>query len=189
MSAAHFPDIVAFIEGSMERIFINDNFKYIRVVTLRNGSSWSIDAMCNQIVSNFRLIAYEPDFIVVWFDREDSLIDSATISQKITESLAAEGIQSSRLSVCIPDKMTENVILADEEVIRNEFGAPDYIYGGDGSNGKSIISKMYREIGINYKETYHGAKLLKKVRLSRSAQLSEVSAHFLEGLTPDCWWK
>src|SRR5690349_5654870 len=117
MQAGRYPKVTAFVEGSMERMFLNENFHYVNVVSLRNGDSWSLDAMCEQVVSGYRVSSYDPDFVVVWFDKENSNHSSEMISNKVRESLEKEGLSSKKIAICIPDKMSENIILADETMI------------------------------------------------------------------------
>ena len=84
--------------------------------------------------------------------------------------------------------MTENFILADEALIRKEFSAEQFEYKGDGTHGKGEIRGLYEQIGINYKETYHGVKLLKKTHLSRAAERSPCIGRFFAKFHAECWW-
>lgn len=84
--------------------------------------------------------------------------------------------------------MTENVILADEDLVRSEFGLPNFIYDGDGTNGKHSLKILYEAQGTKYKETYHGVTLLKKTHLSRAAKNSPSVYQFLNEFDSECWW-
>jgi hypothetical protein len=80
------------------------------------------------------------------------------------------------------------VILADEQIIRNEFNNGDYVYQFEGQSGKSKIKSMYLQIGEYYKEMGHGVKLLNKIRLHRAAQKSASVQSFLKDCGLPCWW-
>lgn len=188
MHPVQFPKILAFIEGTMERLFVNSNFGYVHVVKLDNGESWTIESLCRQIQTNYRVISYLPDYIIIWFDKENLPQSVEEISLSVTEALTNVGVDEKILAICIPNKMTENIILADEMVIRSEFGYSEYTYPGDGINGKNVIKEFYKRQGKKYRETFHGPVLLKKVRLSRSALKSHPVSRFIEKLPIDCWW-
>lgn len=189
MQVDRYPKIVAFIEGSMERMFVNNNFHYVHVVTINNGEGWSLEAMCRQIASKFSVISYIPDYVIVWFDRENMPHTSKEISNSVRSSVVDRGYPSRNLAILIADKMTENIILADEIVIKSEFDLSEYKYPGDGTNGKATIGSLYRDKGIKYKETHHGAYLLKKTRIARAAKSSESARLFHGELNLGCWWK
>ena len=71
MQAMPFPNILAFVEGNMERMFINNNFHYVELITVMNGDSWSEEAMSEQILTKFITKDANPDLIWIWLDRED----------------------------------------------------------------------------------------------------------------------
>ena len=189
MQQAHYPKIVAFVEGTMEKIFVNSNFSYVHLIQLNNGSSWTLPAMREQILTNFRVLASIPDFIVVWFDREGMPSSASAIADEIRDAIASEGYPSHKVAVLIPDKMCENLILADQQTIRQEFSNETYEYPGDGTHGKSLLKCWYKDAGQNYKETFHGVRLLKKIRLNRCAESSSSAKKFVEMLDLECWWK
>ena len=85
--------------------------------------------------------------------------------------------------------MTENVILADEEMIRTYFEASDYHYQGDGNNGAHLLGELSKKHKKQtYKKTYDGIILLKKLNLSRAAAKSVAASKLLNALTIPCWW-
>ncbi|MCA3755554.1 MAG: DUF4276 family protein [Phenylobacterium sp.] len=188
MQATLSPKILAFVEGDMERQFCNQNFRYVHVVEIRNGSGWKLDAICGQISSKFKALNLNADQIVVWIDKENQNCSRQEYARAIMESLVSAGANPSRVHICLPDKMTENIILADEALIRGFFNKPGYTYAGDGCNGKHILKGLFAEIEGNYKETFHGVQLLKKVRLSRAAGKTASAAEFLATMKLSCWW-
>lgn len=182
------PSILAFVEGSMEALFINRNFRYVRVVPIKNGCGWSVPALCEQIRTFFKARNFSGDHVTVWLDRESRVETSAQISDAIRAMFTEEGLSTQKLSIMVCDKMTENVILADENFIREEFALPDYAYDAEGTGGKHRLSELFKRAGVSYKETFHGSNCLKKIRLRRSGASSPSVLSFLNSMTLDCWW-
>jgi hypothetical protein len=180
--------IVAFVEGTMERNFLNQNFPYAHVITLQNGDSWSVERLCEQIESKFKVYGGNPDIVVVWLDREHRIETASAMKQKLRDNLKDRKLCGCKIAVCVTDRMSENMILADSELIKAEFGIDDYSYIGDGHNGKSFLKQLYKNVSKNYRETVHGIHLLKKIRLSKAALESIFVKEFLDELTLDCWW-
>jgi Domain of unknown function (DUF4276) len=179
--------MLAFVEGKMERQFINSNMKYVHVVPVQNGISWTLERMCLQIVTAFEALDMKCE-VAVWIDREGRTEEAHQIAECIRGALVTCGALSESVHILINDRMAENVILADEEMIKIEFGDHGYSYEMEGRPGKTYLRNKYRENGINYKETDHGVRLLKKMRLSRARQKSPSVAHFLTTFNQECWW-
>ena|SRR3990167_1742263 len=182
-----FDKMLVFAEGSMERKFIHENFKYVRVVPVSNGICWNCDRLSRQIVTNYRALDYYGD-VFVWLDREGRAQSSEEIKGEIRAALIEAGADPQRLYILVNDRMTENVILADESAIRSEFDKPDYTYEFEGLGGKTKLRALYAENGENYKEMVQGSKLLKKIRLTNSALSSPSVSSFLQECSLDCWW-
>ena len=180
--------MLAFVEGSMERQFVSANFKYVNVVPVHNGITWSTDQLCKKISSDFKASNFNGP-VFVWLDREGRTELAAEIREAILSSLIEAGGQQDNIHVMINDRMSENFILSDEQVIREEFELPTYEYDFEGQNGKYILKKMHRDIGINYKEMVHGARLLKKVRIERASIKSPSVQLFLSNFFRECWWR
>src|SRR5688572_21882293 len=100
--------MLAFVEGSMERVFINSNFKYITVVPVSNGISWSLPALCGQIVGFFKLRNFYGE-VIVWLDREGRAESAEEIGDAIRNSLIDAGADPQRIHLLVCDRMTENV--------------------------------------------------------------------------------
>lgn len=188
MPTTPYPKILAFVEGTMERIFLNNNFSYVEVIPLSNGDSWGTERMCEQVARLYRMKQVFPDHIVVWFDREKNPDGSQQISESVRKSLADEGFPEQNVHCLIPDRMTENLILADELLIRSEIGEPSYVYCNEGENGKAILKNLLYKIKRNYRETIDGPSLLKKLRLKNAKQNSIGASIFLSTFQYDCWW-
>lgn len=179
--------MLMFVEGSMERQFVNANFKYVHAIPIQNGITWSVDQLCKQIVNNYLAFDYFGD-IFVWLDREGRAETCDEIKAHIRSSLTDVGADPLRIYILVNDRMTENTILADEAVIMAEFGLGNYEYNHEGRNGKSRLKDLYRDIDVNYKEMVHGTKLLKKIRLRNASLKSPSVSSFFEDCDIDCWW-
>lgn len=179
--------MLGFIEGSMERQFVNANFKYVTAVPVQNGITWTCERLCSQIVTAYRAFDYNGD-VFVWVDREGRNETAPELRDAIRNALIGAGADPLRLYVLINDRMSENIILADEQAVSEEFDFEDYNYEFEGRGGKGILKRFYKDLGINYKEMVQGAKLLKKIRLSNSAQKSPTVQSFLDQCGLECWW-
>jgi hypothetical protein len=160
------------------------------IIALSNGSGWSIDLLCKQVVSKYKLAnkKKEYDLVVIWLDREKQTYTSDEMRSAIRQALIDGGADASKIAICIPDRMTENVILADEQEMRKLFGA-EFIYEFEGRNGKSVLSSLYDAMGIKYRETYDGVRLLKGIVLRNCAAKSSSVKAFLNDLgAVTCWW-
>lgn len=171
----------------MERQFVNSNFKYIRVIPLDNGISWSVDQICNKISTTYRALNLNC-IVIVWLDREGRAESSEAISDQIYQALVNLGAEPDNIRIMICDRMTENVILADEEAISEIFELEGYEYSCEGQNGKYLLKEFYKAKNINYKEMKEGVALLKKIRLDRASEKSASVARFRAGWNADCWW-
>jgi hypothetical protein len=174
----------------MEKLFVNNNFSYVELVPVSNGSSWAPEALARDISNKFRQKNYPADLIVVWLDLEKQACGSAELSSIIEEHLVDAGADRDKVCVCVPDRMTENIILADQEAIKSELADPEYIYSYEGKNGKVILKDLYMRRNVVYRETSHGVRLLKKIRIENSAATSPTAKKFYDKLSAalSCWW-
>ncbi|WP_338424815.1 hypothetical protein [Sphingopyxis kveilinensis] len=171
----------------MERQFVNANFKYIRVIPLDNGVTWSIEQICNKISTTYRALNLNC-VVIVWLDREGRDETAEQIREQIYQALINLGAEPQNIRIMVCDRMTENVILADEQVISDLFQLEAYEYAHEGKNGKHILKEFYKSHNINYKEMKEGVALLKRIRLDRASQKSASVARFRADWNGDCWW-
>jgi len=188
MPTTQCPDILAFVEGTMERIFLNSNFSSINVIPILNGNSWNTQTLCAQIITKFKARKQFPGQIVVWMDREDNPDSILVIGNAIRSAFSGAGFPPDKVHCLISDKMCENLMLADESMIRQELAIPQYVYQFEGQNGKHHMKELWKQRNKNYKETIHGSNLLKKMRLSRARSLSGGVDQFLGTFQSNCWW-
>ena len=180
--------IIAFVEGTMERMFININMPYIRVVPISNGSSYTASTMCDQIEAKYALTQESFDLIIIWMDKERHPWCDQNFCTNLISRLVSRGADAQKIKICIPNRMTENFILADEVLMKKEIGLVDYKYVAEAKNGKKMLSDFLKGKGVSYQETIHGIKLMKQMRLAHSAQVSPSASSFLSSLNLPCWW-
>lgn len=188
MQTMPFPKITAFVEGSMERFFINTNFDYVDVVPVTNGKHIPSKTLAKNIASLYRSKDPNSDYIVIWVDREGRPDTSEQIRQHIHEEMIISGANPDILIIGVPDMMTENWILSDEKVIRDVTNNENYTYSYESKNGKHILSEIYKSLGKNYKEMKDGVLLLKRLRLPRASENSASAKSFFDSISINCWW-
>lgn len=172
----------------MELLFINKNFHYVRVVPVKNGCGWSVDALAKQIDTFFRAMNFGGDQVVIWLDRENRAESSSEIATALKQVIVNAGFSPDKVAVLVCDRMTENLILSDESFIRQEFEDPGYTYVHEGCGGKHVLKSKFEQKQITYRETVHGVACLKKIRLSRCSTASPSAAAFHQALPFECWW-
>lgn len=188
MHQMHYPNILAFVEGSMEQLFLNNNFHYVEVIPVSNGVSWTMAALAQQIVTFFKARDSNADAFVVWVYREKRQESSQVISDYIRSSLINAGAEKDKIHILVCDIMTENIILADEQYIISKFNLDNYKYCHEGVGGKRYLKEMFLECGEHYRETRHGVSALKAIRLDRCAKASPAVSSFLATFGFSCWW-
>ena len=180
-------NIVAFVEGTMEKMFINQYLKYVQLISISNGISWTIDALGNDISRKFSVQKRNLDFVIIWVDRGSRIEEALFIADKLTQRMVDCGLKAEQVICIIPDRMTENIFLSDEILMRELLNDPIYAFSDVSCNGKAMIKQIYRNSGVHYKETYHGVLLLKKLRfknvVDRVVGAKQISERF-----SNCWW-
>ena len=188
MQAMHCHKILAFVEGTMEKVFVNTNFKHVHLIPVSNGRSWTIERIAERIASNYHTVNLNPDLIIVWIDLEVLSRDVDKFKEVILDQLSKRGADLNKIHFLIPNRMTENMILADELIIRETFDDASYCYQHEGKGGKSILSQLYKNNGETYKPTNQGIKLLSRIRIERSAMTSPSVNDFFQNIAIPCWW-
>lgn len=177
---------VAFlVDGQLEQKFIQQicKGKVVRVLGC-NGNSVSTLAIAKRIATLCRLFGGKYYPIVVLVDREDRRASAAIFAADILQSAMNEGVEDD-LIVGVADRMIENWILTDREVVleRAKSGRR-YPPSVEGLGGKGLIKKLIP----NYHETTTGVELLKKCspRLMQASPSFKAFYQQLAGL--GCWW-
>jgi hypothetical protein len=180
------PKFLLFVEGTMERVFINSNYPKYTVIPVENGNSWTTSRLCDQIISKYKAKKIYPEAVIVWFDREENAHSSQEIAQSVRSSFEDVGYPSTKVHCLISDRMVENLILSDEVMMKEYLQDESYEYCGDGTHGKSKLKEIFKNLGREYKITTDGPKLLSKMRLSRSALKSHFASDFVTLFDYEC---
>lgn len=182
---------VFLVEGHLEHDFLNEICgKKSRVLRIPNGKTVSPTAIAKQVVAQVSALAEEPSYVTVIADREKRVQSSLEIESEIKQELLRHGF-SIPFSVHVPDKMIENWILADAEVL-NEMGLTVSLAAGtEGCHGKSVLDAAFRKKRMKYNERIDGVQLLKKCKASNLSQTSpsfQRLSHTLCGTFQRCFW-
>jgi hypothetical protein len=112
-----------------------------------NGKSVTICAIANKIASLIKIFnnRYYPIIIVI--DRESRVDDCENISAQLLNELNNRDLQNHDIRINVADKMFENWIIADWDVLNTITPKPN---ATDGLNGASVIKK---ETGSFHKTT------------------------------------
>lgn len=175
------------VDGHQEKKFIQRACPGIpvRIINL-NGDDVEIQAIVKHVGSLIRLLGSRYYPIVIIIDREGRDKTSETLCAEIIQGLREEGIADD-LIVGVADRMIENWILADNEIVCGDEGfqkkPPDDC---EGLNGKKVIKECIR----NYQETTVGVELLLKCRASRIREKSSSFASLYQELPfkKSCRW-
>lgn len=187
MQQMQFPKIAAILEGGMERAFVNSNFDYVHVMPISNGITWTVPAMIKQIETLVGALAYNPDLVIVWFDREKRAESADEIAQAVVNALSPTTIAQEKLVVVVCDQMTENLFLLDGALLAKEGIAEEAMPASIGRNGKTVIKELYKAKGRKYTETFDGVRMLKSLNLQACGQ-HYPQADILKAALPACWW-
>lgn len=187
MSQMPYPKIVAIVEGSMERAFINENFRYVHAMPIYNGEAWTTEAMARQAQTLAATIDYDYDLMIVWFDREKRDETVEQIAHTVRGRLIEMGVDDARLAIIVCDRMTENLFLLDRNLLIREGISDDALPHSLGHNGKVVLKRLFKERGMKYSETFDGKRMLKRLNID------ECVADFpligdLRRKMPACWW-
>jgi hypothetical protein len=149
-----------------------------------NGENVEIEAIARRIATHCNLLnnRYYPIIIV---DREDRQEPASVLAIELERAIRQEGITDT-LIIGVADRMVENWILADKDVIGNHPDCtnvpPNDIEGIDGKHEMHKCIKYYHE-------TTHGVELLLKAKASVISGKSPSFLSLVNSLPPnDCWW-
>jgi len=174
------------VDGNLEQKFIQRSCPGKTVNRINcNGEDVEVSAIVSRIATQCRLLGNKYYPIVVIIDRESRDISTEELCTQILAGLRGEGI-TDKLIVAASNRMIENWILADPEVVRqhpNFQKAPPAKC--EGLNGKKLMKECIRY----YHETTIGVDLLLKCRASYLRKNSESFAYLYKKLpSKRCWW-
>jgi len=120
-----------------------------------NGKDVTINAIANKISSLINILNNKYYPIIIIIDRESRPESCDSIINTLKEHLKCRGLENQDIRINIADKMFENWIIADWNVLESENSKPE---NTDGINGAYAIKK---ELG-SYHKTTDCLKLLEK---------------------------
>jgi hypothetical protein len=104
-----YPKVLVFIEGHMERMFLNNTFPYAEAISVSNGIAWTVPALCKQIATRFRARNFYGDAVVAWVDREKRNETAGEIRQALLNALIDAGSPPETTHIPINDRMSETL--------------------------------------------------------------------------------
>jgi hypothetical protein len=177
--------MVFIVEGDLEKKFLEKQCKSHLIIRKipSNGDSVCIDKIVSMIRAIVELIN-NPGEIFVVLDREGRVETAEQLEQIISTKLN-EIFPRKLLSIHIADRMIENWIIADIDVLLSEGleieGDPTMF---EGCGGKAKIKAAFRKNNSSYSETVDGVRLLEKcmptVLAQKSASFSRLYPRLLE---------
>lgn len=142
-----------------------------------NGKSVTIDAIANKVASLIRLLNNRHYPIIVVIDREEREESCGNLCQELGNKLNALGLDDQDIRICFADRMFENWIIADWDVLETDKEKPEFT---EGLKGSSEIKKI---LG-SYHKTTEGVELFLKCNLETIYQHSESFRNFVDSI-PD----
>lgn len=149
------------VDGFTEKLIVNHYCPSVKVTrTDLNGKDVTLQAIANKIGTFIKLLNNKYYPIIILVDRESRSENCTDLSEKLLQLLKEKDINGNDIRVAFADKMIENWILADWEVLNTSKVKPE---NTDGLNGTSEIKKILS----NYSKTTDGVELLKKCNIKR----------------------
>ena len=177
--------IVALVEGHTEEHFVRST--YANVIVQRpfpNGKSVSLEFIVDAIVNSLEFVGGNIRRVLILLDREERLLSASDMAAYITNSVSAR-CPGRLFYVGVSDRHIENWVLADEQQIRMTYGDPQYIYAGDGTNGKPLLKRLLGPISLGPRDR---AQLIRDSSALRGAQKSESLKNFVSRVDFDWYW-
>lgn len=151
------PNPAFIVDGHTEQSFISGVCPGHPVQrTNLNGKDVTIEAIAKKVASMIRLFNNRHYPIIILVDREERIDSSQTLVDQLHQALIEEGVGDHDLRIGFPDRMIENWIIADFNLIGKLEDKPN---NTDGVNGVSIIKK----IKGSYSKVIDGVQLLNSI--------------------------
>lgn len=142
-----------------------------------NGKAVTLDAIANKVSSLIRLFNNRHYPIIIVIDREQRIENCDDLCVSLSTKLIDLGFAGQDIRICFADRMFENWIIADWQVLECNKIKPDIT---DGLRGSSEIKKA---IG-SYNKTTDGVELFLKCNLETVYKCSPSFKKFVD-LLPD----
>ena len=170
------PNPAFIVDGHTEQCFISQICpgRPIQRTNL-NGKNVTIPAIAKKVASMIRLFGNRHYPIIVLIDKEDRESSIEDICDELHLQLEGEGITNQDIRIGVADRMIENWIVADYQLVGNIQDKPEET---DGLRGASVIKKN----AGSYNKVIDGVKLLSSIDKTIVYQSSPSFRHFVDKL-------
>ena len=141
-----------------------------------NGKDVKIPLIAKKIASHIRILGNRHYPIIVLVDKENRELSFEDMVQQIRDALHNEGITDQDIRIGVADRMIENWIIADWELLAGNIDSKPPIT--DSSNGASAIKKIKN----TYDKTTDGVEYFKSARQNILYNNSPSYKHFIDQL-------
>lgn len=133
-----------------------------------NGNTVTIPAIAKKIASIIKILGNKFYPIIILIDKEDRTQSCEELIEELKKEIQNNGINNQDIRVFIADRMIENWIIADWDVLDSTEPKPEFT---DGLNGTKII----KQVKGSYSKTIDGVELFMK---SNSLEIYKNSPSF-----------
>jgi hypothetical protein len=180
------PDPAFIIDGHMEQLILQRVCDGVPIQRLNcNSDDTEIAAIVKRISAISRILNNRFYPICVLIDREGRAESAAKIIADIEAGLTAEGLDPLQYRVGVCDRMIENWILADSDLIQTTFGVR--LDRFEGENGKGLLRREV-EKSQPYRETTIGVDLFCRCNVTLLYERSDSFRVFVDKIDFDCRW-
>ena len=167
--------------------FIVDGYTELKIIqhlcpgkpvkrTYLNGKDVKIPLIAKKIASHIRLLGNRYYPIIVLVDKEEREISFEEMANQIREGIMCEGIKDQDIRIGVADRMIENWIIADWDLLTGSKEKKPQIT--DGCNGTSVIKKVKK----SYDKTTDGVNFFISSRQHLLYSNSPSFRHFIDQL-------
>jgi hypothetical protein len=154
------PNPAFLVEGQMEQKIVQKICpgQPVRLIGI-NGDHVQLEAICNRLETQIRLLGNRNYPIFIVFDREKRTESAQDIMKTVKEMLDMRGFSDQDIRVFVADREFEDWILIDSDGVCDHFGIPrsDVVLRGKGGLARLIQSCAH------YHETSVGVDLFEIV--------------------------
>ncbi|WP_262148208.1 DUF4276 family protein [Chryseobacterium foetidum] len=172
------------IDGFTEKLILEKICPGSKITrTDLNGKTVTIKAIAKKISSLIKLLGNKFYPIIIVVDKEDREESCDKLIDELTTELKQNGCEDQDMRVFFADRMIENWIIADWDILKNSKDKPLIT---DGLRGSKIIKES---LG-SYSKTIDGVNLFVKCDSKIIYKNSPSFKQFIDGIQDiDCYYK
>ena len=180
------PKPAFFVDGYTEKLALERICKGAAIVRLNtNGKDVKIATIAKAIHLNYKILGNKCFPIVVLVDREGRSESYSEVKDVLVAEMTALDLPIDQFHVGVCDRMIENWIVSDLQLMEREFGTKPNLT--EGMSGKGYLKKLFGRDRV-YQETTHGVDLLVRAKASNISQNSQSFKSFAENFPVECHW-